>query len=116
MRPRKPKPPAEPSLYSRVLDGLPASAAPQRVAGFGFTAWDDDLFALGYPHLALLGPDGADPVAEARALVIGGYPYRQVVFPRHASVALTEGALAATADLSPLTRDEAQALLTGYAR
>ncbi len=126
----------EPPLHSRVLDALPPTGAPRRVLGFGLTAFDDDLFALGYPHLALLRPDGDDPVAEAKDLLLHGYPFRQVVFPRHAATALlrahgggaptqllpdgsavlTESGLAAIHDMRPLDTDEARALLVVYVR
>jgi len=74
-------------LEGRVLSGLPL-VEHARVPGFSFEAFDDDLFALGYPHLALVYDDEDDPVVVAEELVLKGYPYRDVVFPRRAAVGL----------------------------
>ncbi|MCC6647321.1 MAG: hypothetical protein IT374_17330 [Polyangiaceae bacterium] len=62
-----------------------ANVADRRVVGFGHTAMDDDLFALGYPHLALLFDDRRDPVVEATWMLLEGYPHRQVSFARQAA-------------------------------
>ncbi len=74
-------------LEGRVLSGLPLVES-ARVPGFAFEPFDDDLFALGFPHLALLHDDEEDPVQAAEKLVVDGYPYREVVFPKRAAVGL----------------------------
>ncbi len=79
-----PKAPAPDTLGGGALESV-ANVADRRVAGFGYSAMDDDLFALGYPHLALLFDDRRDPVVEATWMLLEGYPHRQVSFARGAA-------------------------------
>jgi hypothetical protein len=94
----KTKKPRPQQLEGRVLSGLPLVET-ARVPGFAFEPLDDELFALGYPHLALLHEDEEDPIRAAEKLVVDGYPYRQVVFPKRAAV----GLLRAHGDRKPRT-------------
>jgi hypothetical protein len=122
-------------LGGRVLEGL-SRVAEKRIADFAFEAFDDDLFALGYPHLALLYEDETDPKSTAEKLILVGYPYREVAFPRRAAVALLRAylngpatvvlptgkaalsahATAAAADAREFTPDEAGPIVAALAR
>jgi hypothetical protein len=129
----KPKKVAPRRLEGRVLAGLPVVES-ARLPGFAFEPFDDDLFALGYPHLALLHDDEDDPVEVAEQLVLEGYPYRDVVFPRRAAVGLVrayrqrpfvllptgkpqlvESAAAALRRTDALALDEASELVSSFA-
>ncbi len=86
------EPAAARRLESRALDHRDAAIArADLVPGFCFSAEDDLLFALGYPHLCLLYEDDQDPVATAERLLLEAYPFRQVAFPRSAAARLARG-------------------------
>lgn len=115
-RPSKQAAAAEPALTTRALDhGEAASGAAAVRAGFCFTSHDDLAFALGFPHFKYLTSDTADPRAEAERLLIHGYPYQHVAYPRGAVERLLRAlALPVAYDLTPdavVLRPEAVAAL-----
>ncbi len=115
-RPSKQTAKAEPALTTRALDhGEAASGAASLRAGFCFTSHDDLAFALGFPHFKYLTEDTEDPRAEAERLLIHGYPYQHVAYPRKAVERLLRAlALPVAFDLTPdavVLRPEAVAAL-----
>lgn len=133
-KPARPSAPRSRTLESRSLEhGELAAASRERKPGFTFSERDDALFALGYPHVTLLYDDESAPEAAAERLLLEGYPYRDVEFPRDAiarvaralpggpavdiradgTAALNEKGKRAVATGGPLTIDDLQGALAG---